>query len=135
MSGTATRTEKFHQAALTYLGGAILVVLLTLFLGGTPERKASEVRYLLFAVPVLAVLTLLIYKEHVLLTRFLAVLAGIRTLVFLSNFLGLRIGIDFRAFAPQFSTENLFTFNYLYLATGLLTGFICYMLARAGWDL
>lgn len=131
----ATQSEKFHQAAFTYFGVAIIVVLLTLFLGGTPERKVSEIRYLIFAIPVLAILALLIYKGYRTLTRVLAVLAGIRTLVFLSNFLGLRIGIDFRSFTPQFSTENFFTFNYLYLVTGLLTGFICYMLARAGWDL
>jgi hypothetical protein len=131
----ATQSEKFHQAALVYLIGTILVVLLTVFLGGTPERKSGELRSLIPAAIILPILAALIYKEFRILTKILAVLAGIRTLVFLLNFLGLQIGINFHSYTLRFSTENLFTFNYLYLVTGLLTGFICYMLARAGWDL
>jgi hypothetical protein len=131
----ATRPEKFHQAAFAYLGGAILVVLLTIFLGGTPERKANEIRSLIPAAVILPILTILIYKEFRTLTRILSVLAGIRTFIFLSNFLGFQIGYDFQSHTARFSAENLLTFNYLYLIMGFLTGFICYMLARAGWDL
>lgn len=131
----ATRSEKFHQAAFAYLGGAIFVVLLTISLGGTPQRKANEIRSLIPAAVILPILTILIYKEFQTLTRILSVLAGIRTFIFLSNFLGLQMGYDFQFHTIRFSTENFFRFNYLYLVMGLLTGFICYMLARAGWDL
>ncbi|HWP49368.1 MAG TPA: hypothetical protein VNM22_19580 [Candidatus Limnocylindrales bacterium] len=130
-----TPSKKFHQAALVYLIGAILVVFLTIFLGGTPERKSGELRSLIPAAIILPILAGLVYKEFRILTKILAVLAGIRTLVFLLNFLGFQIGYDFHAHTVKFSSENLFTFNYLYLVTGLLTGFICYMLARAAWDL
>jgi hypothetical protein len=130
----ATQSEKFRQAAFTYFGIAILVIFLTIFLGGTPERKAGEVRSVIPGVIVIGILSILIYKEYHTLTRILTILAGIRTLFFLLNFLGFQLGYDFRTHAIRFSAENLFTFNYLYLILALLTGFILYMLARAGWD-
>lgn len=131
----ATQSQKFHQAAFVYLIGTILVVFLTIFLGGTPERKSGELRSLIPAAILLPILAGLVYKGFRILTQILAILAGIRTLVFLLNFLGFQIGYDFHSHTIKFSSENLFMFNYLYLITGLLTGFICYMLTRAGWDL
>jgi hypothetical protein len=141
-----TTERKFRQAAITYVGLGILVVLLTLGVG-VPERKAAEVRSLIPAVVTVGLLGAMIYfalvvsrrsralgKIFVFLIKLFVVTSSLRAFNFLINFFGLRVEPHFGPFTLHFHPSQ-FTFHPVFLVNALLTAFIAYMLARAAWDL
>lgn len=131
-----TRTAKFRQAAWTYGSLSLLVVGLSLFLGGTPERKGREVFALLPALPVVVVFAFVLWKAYgwaAWLARILAVLAAARTLLFLLHFFGMQVRFSFRTGIVL--GPSAFAYHPTFLLSAVLTGIICAMLVRAGWDL
>ncbi|MFQ5882570.1 MAG: hypothetical protein ACE5I9_08885 [Candidatus Methylomirabilales bacterium] len=142
----AMMERKFRQAAITYVGIGIIVVLLTLGVG-VPERKAAEVRSLIPGVVAVGLLGTMIYfapalarrsaalgKAVVFLTRVFVVTSGLRSLNFLINFFGLRLESHFGPFTLHFHVSQ-FTFHPIFLVNAVLTALIASMLARAAWDL
>ncbi len=142
----ATMERKFRQAAITYVGLGIAVVLLTLVVG-VPERKAAEVWSLIPGVLAVGLLGTMIYfasaisvrsaalgKIILFLTKVLIVTNSLRSLNFLINFFGLRLESHFGPFALHFHLSQ-FAFHPIFLVNAYLTAFIAYMLARAAWDL
>ncbi len=141
----ATIERKFREAAITYVGLGIIVVLLTLKVG-VPERKAAEVRSLIPGVVAVGLLGAMIYFVPtisrrsaasgtivVFLTKVFVVTNGLRSLNFLINFFGLRLESHFGPFTLHFHPSQ-FTFHPIFLVNALLTAFIAYMLVRAAWD-
>jgi hypothetical protein len=137
--------RKFRQAAITYVGLGIIVVLLT-FGVGVPERKAAEVRSLIPGVVAVGLLGATIYfasatlrrsaalgKIVVFLTKVVVVTNGLRSFNFYINFFGVRLESHFGPFTLHFH-PSLFTLHPVFLINALLTAFIAYMLARAAWD-
>ena len=124
--------KKFRQAALTYAGIGILVVLLTL-LFAVPARKASLLLYLAPGIFFVLIFALLIYKNFRKLTMALCLLAGLRTLLFMLNFFGIHLGSPFFGF--RFHVLMTQPFRPIFLINSLLMALIAYMLARAAWDL
>lgn len=109
---------------------------LSLSLGGRPERKAREVFALLPALPVIAVFAFVLWRAYgwaTWLARILALLAAARTLLFLLNFLGMQARFSFRTGIVL--GPSAFAYDLTFLLTAVLTGIICAMLVRAGWDL
>lgn len=132
----ATRTTKFRQAAWAYGALGLLVVGLSLSLGGTPGRNGRELAALLPGIPVIALFAVLLWKAYrwvTWLARALAVLAAARTLLFLLNFFGTQVRLSFRA--GIILGPSAFAYHPAFLLSAVLTGIICTMLARAGWDL
>ncbi len=124
--------KKFHQAALTYAGIGILVVLLTL-LFAVPARKASLLLYLAPGIFFVLIFALLIYKNFRKLTMVLCLLAGLRSLLFMLNFFGIHLGYPFFGFRVHVLMTQ--PFRPIFLINSLLMALIAYMLARAAWDL
>jgi hypothetical protein len=132
----ATRTAKFRQVAWAYGLLSLVVVALNLFLGGTAERKGREVATLLPAIPVIALFAVLLWKAYPWVTwlaRILALLAAARTLLFLLNFFGTQVRLSFRT--GIILSPSAFAYHPAFLLSAILTGIICAMLVRAGWDL
>ncbi len=124
--------KKFHQAALTYAGIGILVVLLTL-LFAVPARKASLLLYLAPGIFFVLIFALLIYKNFRKLTMALCFLAGLRTVLFMLNFFGIHVEYPFLGFRVHVLMTQ--PFRPIFLINSLLMVLIAYMLARAAWDL
>ncbi|MBI4482142.1 MAG: hypothetical protein HY652_04535 [Acidobacteria bacterium] len=126
-------SDKYCQAAVSYVGVGTLIVLLTV-LFGIPQRKAGHVVLLLPGFVFILLFAFLIFKRFRILTMILSVLAAARTVLFLVNFFGLNIEFSFRTFRFLVH-ESVFVYNPVFLVNGLLMVFICFMLVRAAWDL
>lgn len=124
--------KKFHQAALAYAGLGFLVVILTLIFA-VPQRKIVMFAYLAPGIFFVLIFAFFIYREARKLTMVLSLLAGLRTLLFLTNFFGVHIEFPFIGGKSQVFFSP--AFRLVFLVNGLLTALIAYMLARAGWDL
>lgn len=124
----ATSQAKYHLAAYTYVSLGIVVVLLT-FLFAVPARKAGLFLYLAPGFIFIIIFAFLVYKGFRKITIILSVLAGLRGLLFLTNFLGLHIEFP----GTGFKTQIIFTqpFRLVFLINSLLMAVICYMLGRA----
>jgi hypothetical protein len=141
----ATRADKFRQAALTYVGVGVLVIILTLVAGTSAQRGAPPLIGLFIGATFVAIFGVMIYA-YVWVTkawgrRIVAVLTGIfvvtnalRTLQYLINFLGYRLEINFRALSLAIHPSE-FSFPLIFLLCAILMAAITYMLARAAWDL
>lgn len=142
----ATRDQKFHHAAITYVGLGAVVVALTLAVG-LPDRRATEERLLIPAVMAIGLLGAMIYfappisrrspmlgKIVVFLTKIFVVTGALRSLNFLMNFFGVRFESHFRPFRLHLHPSE-FMFHPIFLLNAVLTGVIAFMLARAAWDL
>ena len=124
----ATGLRKYHLAAYAYAGLGTLVVLLTLFFA-IPARKAGLFFYLGPGFIFIIIFAFLVYKGFRKITIILSVLAGLRGLLFLTNFLGLHI--EFPGWG--YKTQVIFTqpFRLIFLINSLLMAVICYALLRA----
>ncbi|HXH09709.1 MAG TPA: hypothetical protein VNP04_08125 [Alphaproteobacteria bacterium] len=140
-----TRADKFRQAALAYVGLGILVILLTLVAGTSPQRGTPPLVGLLIGAVFVALFGVIMYAYGWVTSRWakraIAVLAGIfvftnglRTLQYFINFLGYRFELNFSAMKVAIHPSE-FSFPIIFLICALLMAFITYMLARAAWDL
>lgn len=140
-----TRVDKFRQAAVTYVGLGIVVIVLTLVAGTSPQRGTPPLIGLLIGAIFVAIFGLVIYAYGWVTKgwarRIIAILTGIfvltnalRTLQYLINFLGYRLEINFRALSIAVHPSE-FSFPIIFLICTLLMASITYMLARAAWDL
>ncbi len=124
--------QKFRQAAVAYAGvGAIVIILTLLF--AVPARKAGLLLSVAPGLFFVLVFAYLVYKKFRILTMVLGALAGVRTIIFLLNFLGLHV--EFLFTGMSFHVLPTVPFRPIFLINGLFTAFIAYMLARAAWDL
>lgn len=143
----AAREQKFHQAALAYGGLGIFVVLLTLWMGGVPARKAVEIRLLIPGIVAILLFGMAFYfippisrwsaslgKGLVFLMKLFVVTNSLRALNFLINFLGLHVELHVRPMVIHLHPSQ-FTFHPIFLLNTLLMAAIAFMLARAAWDL
>lgn len=143
----AIREQKFRQAALAYGGLGIVVVLLTLWMGGVPARKAVEIRLVIPGVVAILLFGIAFYftetisqwsaslgRVLVFLMKLFVVTNGLRALNFLVNFLGLHVELHFRPMVIHFHPSQ-FAFHPIFLLNSLLMAAIASMLARAAWDL
>ena len=140
-----SRADKFRQAAMAYVGVGILVIILTLVAGTSPQRGTPPLTGLLIGAVFVAIFGVVIYS-YAWVTRHwarrvIAVLTGIfvvtntlRTLQYFINFLGYRLEINFRPLNLAIHPSE-FSFPIIFLICALLMAFITYMLARAAWDL
>jgi hypothetical protein len=141
----ASRTDKFRQAAVTYVGVGVVVIVLTLVAGTSPQRGTLPLVGLLIGATFVAIFGVVIYsyawvtKERA--RRTIAILTGIfvvtnalRTLQYLINFVGYRLEINFRTFNIAVHPSE-FSFPIIFLTCALLMASITYMLARAAFDL
>jgi hypothetical protein len=141
----ASRTDKFRQAAVTYVGVGVVVIVLTLVAGTSPQRGTPPLVGLLIGATFVAIFGVVIYsyawvtKEGA--RRTIAILTGIfvvtnalRTLQYLINFVGYRLEINFRTFNIAVHPSE-FSFPIIFLTCALLMASITYMLARAAFDL
>ena len=124
----ATSQAKYHLAAYTYVSLGIVVVLLT-FLFAIPVRKAGLFLYLAPGFIFIIIFAFLVYKGFRKVTMLLSVLAALRAVLFLGNFLGLHI--EFPGWG--YKTQVIFTqpFRLIFLINSLLMAVICYALLRA----
>ena len=140
-----SRVDKFRQAAITYVGAGVIVIILTLIAGTSPRRGTPPITGLLIGVLFVGIFGALIFaygwvrdgwarKGIAVLTSLFVATNAIRTLQYLINFIGYRLEINFRQFGVAIHPSE-FTFPILFLINTLLMGFITYMLARAAWDL
>ena len=139
------RADKFRQAAITYVGVGVIVIILTLRAGTSPTRGTPPLTSLFIGVAFVAFFGGLIFcygwvrrgwvrKSIVALTSLFVATNAIRTFQYLINFLGYRLEIDFRQFGVAVHPSE-FTYPILFLINTLLMALITYMLARAAWDL
>ncbi|MGH8056297.1 MAG: hypothetical protein ACREOH_03550 [Candidatus Entotheonellia bacterium] len=139
------RRRKFRQAAMSYVGLGLVVIILTLLAGTSAARGTPNLSGLLIGATFVAIFGVLIYayswvtftwaqKAIQILTGLLVVTNGLRALQYFTNFLGYRLEIDFRRFSIAMHPSE-FAFPLLFLICGLLMACITYMLARAAWDL
>ncbi len=158
-----TRADKFRQAAITYVGVGVIVIILTLIAGTSPTRGTPPLVGLFIGVGFVGLFGALIFcygwvrcgwarKSIVALTSLFVATNALRTLQYLLNFLGYRLEVNFQRVQyfinllgyhleinlrqPSLALHpSEFTFPILFLINTLLMGFITYMLARAAWDL
>ncbi|MBI3089755.1 MAG: hypothetical protein HYY96_03735 [Candidatus Tectomicrobia bacterium] len=143
------RARKYRQAAVAYVVLGLIVIGLITLSGGTPERKAAELRALLPGAFFIVLFALAIFfrvgiavtdatdcrvRANLNIVHLLVFTNTLRCLGFLANFLGMNIGFDFIRMRPSFSPSP-FRFNVIFLVSALLMACIVYMLARAGWNL
>jgi uncharacterized membrane protein len=141
----SSRTDKFRQAAVTYVGVGIVVIALTLIAGTSSERGAPPLVGLFIGGIFVAIFGVVIYsyawvtKEWA--RRVITILTGIfvvtntlRMLQYLTNFVGFRLELHFKV-PPIAIHPSEFSFPLIFLICGLLMACITYMLARAAWDL
>jgi hypothetical protein len=140
-----SRADKFRQAAMAYVGVGILVIILTLVAGTSPQRGTPPLIGLLIGVVFVGIFGVIIYSYAWVTRRWalraIAILTGIfvvtntlRTLQYFINFLGYRLEINFKTFDLAIH-PSAFSFPIVFLICALLMAFITYMLARAAWDL
>lgn len=140
-----TRADKFRQAAFTYVGVGVLVIILTLVAGTSAQRGAPPLIGLFIGATFVAVFGVMIYsyawvtnawgrRAIAILTGIFVVTNALRTLQYLINFLGYRLEINFTA--PSLAMHpSEFSFPLIFLLCAILMAVITYMLARAAWDL
>ena len=124
----------FKQAAYSSVLGGIGTVLLTLFFLPAAHYRRG-VAYLIPGIILLLIIGYFIYKGYVLLTRIIAILAIGRTLLFTLNFLlhePVAVALPFID-PPRKIILISGTGNPVFLIMALITGFIAFMLIRAGW--
>ncbi|MCH7760239.1 hypothetical protein IIA15_02400 [candidate division TA06 bacterium] len=124
---------KYHHAAYAYVGSALLSILLTLILGGTPERFRAEAPFLLIGLPIILFIGYLIYTQHKWITRIFAIFAGIRATLFFLNSMGIQPHFDFRNFQMEMNRISS-SLHLLFLINGIAVGIAVYLMARAGWS-
>jgi hypothetical protein len=140
-----SRADKFRQAALTYVGMGIVVIVLTLIAGTSPQRGAPPLVSLAIGACFVAIFGLVIYayawvtKDWLrwaisILTGVLVVTNTLRMLQYLINFIGYRLELQFKV-PPLAIHPSEFAFPVIFLICGVLMACITYMLARATWDL
>jgi hypothetical protein len=141
----SSRTDKFRQAALTYVGVGIVVIALTLIAGTSPQRGTPPLVGLLIGAIFVAIFGVVIYayawvtkgwarRTIAILTGIFVVTNALRTCQYLINFVGYRLELNFKA-ATIAVHPSEFSFPIIFLICGLLMAGITYMLARAAWDL
>lgn len=124
----ATSPQRYHLAAYAYAGLGMAVIALT-FLFAVPARKATLLIYLAPGFLFILIFAFLIYKGFRKVTIVLSALAGLRALLFMTNFLGLHIEFPAMGFRTQlFLTKP---FRLVFLINSMLMAVICLMLARA----
>jgi len=139
------RADKFRQAALTYVGVGVLVIVLTLIAGTSTQRGAPPLIGLLIGAAFVALFGVMIYayawvtnagarRTIAVLTGILVVTNALRAFQYLINFLGYRLEINFRALSLAIHPSE-FSFPLIFLVCAILMAGIAYMLARAAWDL
>jgi hypothetical protein len=140
-----TRADKFRQAAVTYVGVGVIVIILTLVAGTSAQRGAPPLIGLLIGATFVAIFGVMIYAyawvTKTWARRIIAILTGIfvvtntlRTLQYLINFLGYRLEINFKALGLAIHPSE-FSFPLIFLICAILMAGITCMLARAAWDL
>jgi hypothetical protein len=145
LTSMATRADKFRQAAMTYVGVGVIVIVLTLIAGTSPQRGTPPLIGLLIGAIFVAIFGMVIYSYAWVTKRWvrrtIAILTGVfvvtnalRTLQYLLNFVGYRLEINFRAFSLALHPSE-FSFPIIFLVCAILMAGITYMLARAAWDL
>ncbi|MGH8064355.1 MAG: hypothetical protein ACRERE_03785 [Candidatus Entotheonellia bacterium] len=141
----AARADKFRQAAVTYVGMGVVVIALTLVAGTSPQRGTPPLVGLLIGAIFVAMFGVVIYSYAWVTRRWarrtIAILTGIfvvtnalRMLQYLTNFVGYRLEINFKALSIAVHPSE-FSFPIIFLICALLMAGITYMLARAAWDL
>jgi uncharacterized protein (DUF2062 family) len=140
-----SRADKFRQAAMTYVGLGIIVIVLTLIAGTSPQRGTPPLIGLLIGAMFVGIFGVMIYayawvtqgwarRAIAILTGVFVLTNALRTLQYLINFLGYRLEINFRTFGLAIHPSE-FSFPIIFLICALLMAAITYMLARAAWDL
>jgi hypothetical protein len=140
-----SRADKFRQAALAYVGIGVLVIILTLVAGTSPQRGTPPLIGLLIGAVFVGLFGVMIYSYTWVtrgwLRRVIAILTGIlvltnalRTFQYFINFLGYRLEISFKTLNLAIHPSE-FSFPMIFLICALLMAFITFMLARAAWDL
>jgi hypothetical protein len=140
-----SRADKFRQAAVTYVGLGVVVIVLTLVAGTSPQRGTPPLVGLLIGAIFVAIFGVVIYSYAWVTKRWarrtIAILTGIfvvtnalRMLQYLINFVGYRLEINFKALSMAVHPSE-FSFPIIFLICALLMAGITYMLARAAWDL
>jgi hypothetical protein len=122
--------KKYSYAAFTYVGSALLTILLILLLGGTPERFKAEAPYLLIGLPFIFLFGFIIYNGSKWsfakwFTRILTIFAGIRSAIFIFNATGINPHFDFKSFNFQMkqstaALQPLFLINGIVVAIAVL---------------
>ena len=126
--------NRFRQAAYSYiLVGSSTVLLTLIFLPVSHYR--GGVAYIIPGVIFLIVIGYFIYKGYRLLTRIIAILALGRTLLFTLNFLlYMPVAVPLPFVDPPRKIVLISgTGKPIFLMMALLTGFVAFMLIRAGW--
>jgi hypothetical protein len=140
-----SRADKFRQAAMTYVGLGVVVIVLTLVAGTSPQRGTPPLVGLLIGAIFVAIFGVVIYsyawvtkgwarRTIAILTGIFVVTNALRMLQYLINFVGYRLEINFRALSIAVHPSEFF-FPIIFLICALLMAGITYMLARAAWDL
>jgi hypothetical protein len=140
-----SRVDKFRQAALVYVGVGILVIVLTLVAGTSPQRGAPPLIGLFIGAAFVALFGAMIYaygwvrqgwgqRIIAILTGVFVVTNALRSLQYFVNFLGYRLEISFKSLSLAVH-PSAFSFPIIFLLCALLMACITFMLARAAWDL
>lgn len=125
----ATRTEKYHQAALTYLVYGLIYLSGAVYLAANDVVARSGWVWFLVGVVFILVLPPLIWYEYKWVTRILAVLVGVRVIGLgrtILNVGGETVPMPWGGSLPMRVGAVVF------LLIAAVTGA---MLVRAGWDL
>ena len=139
------RADKFRQAAVAYVGMGVVVIVLTLVAGTSPQRGTPPLVGLLIGAIFVAMFGVVIYsyawvtrrwarRTITILTGIFVVTNALRMLQYLINFVGYRLEINFKAWSIAVHPSE-FSFPIIFLMCALLMACITYMLARAAWDL
>src|SRR3972149_10301364 len=126
--------NRCRQAAYSYILGRGSAVLLTLIFIPASHYRGG-VAYIIPGIIFLIVIGCFIYKGYRLLTRIIAILALGRTLLFTLNFLlymPVAVPLPF-VDPPRKIVFIRGTGKPIFLMMALLTGFVAFMLIRAGW--
>jgi hypothetical protein len=140
-----SRTDKFRQAAVTYVGAGVVVIALTLVAGTSAQRGTPPLAGLLIGATFVAIFGVVIYayawvtkgwarRTIAILTGIFVVTNALRMLQYLINFIGYRLEINFKALSIAVHPSE-FSFPLIFLICALLMACITYMLARAALDL
>jgi hypothetical protein len=140
-----SRADKFRQAALAYVGIGVLVIILTLVAGTSPQRGTPPLIGLLIGAVFVGLFGVMIYsyawvtrgwvrRVIAILTGILVITNALRALQYFINFLGYRLEISFKTLNLAIHPSE-FSFPMIFLICALLMAFITFMLARAAWDL
>jgi hypothetical protein len=140
-----SRADKFRQAAVTYVGLGVVVIVLTLLAGTSPQRGTPPLLGLLIGAIFVAIFGVVIYsyawvtkgwvrRTIAILTGILVVTNALRMLQYLINFIGYRLELNLKGWSIAVHPSE-FSFPIIFLICALLMAGITSMLARAVWDL